>query len=439
MFPSPEYRLAILILLLSFILSACGGAPAPGPGVQPGPRPTNAGPSDVTLARSTKQRQASPDVADAALSELAAGNTAFALDLYQAIQGQDGNLFYSPYSISLALAMTYAGARGETERQMADTLHFALPQEQLHPAFNALDLQLTQQDQGEDAFKLKVANSLWGQKDFAFRPEFLDLLAENYGAGLRLVDFMDESAREQARLTINKWVEEQTEDKIKELLKQGILTQDTRLVLANAIYFKAEWEQPFLNGTKEEPFTLLDGTQVTAPTMSRRAMTRYAGGEDYQAVEIAYKGGRMSMVVFLPAPGQFEAFEASLDAERINAILQGLKQEDIRLFMPKFKYEAELSLAQTLADRGMPDAFDPLQADFSGMTGKRNLFIKHVEHKAFVAVDELGTEAAAATGIVSEIVSMPIEVRVDRPFIFLIRDGETGAILFVGRVVDPRA
>jgi len=409
--------LAIAMALLSLTAAGCGS------------------PARVAIAQSARPRETSPGVTNAALSELSAGNSAFAFDLYQAIRTEDGNLFYSPYSLSIALAMTYAGARGETERQMAETFHYSLPQDRLHPAFNALDLKLTAQD--KKSFELKTANSVWAQADYDFLPDYLDALAENYGAGLRLVDFVDQGEQEKSRVAINDWVSEQTEDKIQDLLAPGILTKMTRLVLANAIYFKAEWETPFLNGTNDGEFTLLNGDKVTVPMMSRRAETRHAEGDGYQAVEIPYKGDRIRMIILLPTLGQFEAFEQSLDNERLNAILESLTPTDVKLFMPKFQYAATLPLEDTLSEMGMPDAFTPFVADFSGLDGTHDLYLSHVVHKAFVAVDEMGTEAAAASGVVAEIVSLPIYVTLDRPFIFVIRDLETDAILFIGRVLNP--
>jgi serpin B len=395
------------------------------------------------LLQSNIQRETSPAADAQELKELAAGNSTFAFDLYQALRGEPGNLFYSPYSLSVALAMTYAGARGETESQMAATLHYTLPQEQLHPAFNALDMALAGAgDQQDGAFQLNVANSLWGQQGFPFRQEFLDLLAKNYASGLRLVDYIDEAQREQARQAINNWVSAATHGKIDELFEKGILTDATRLVLANAIYFKGEWSEPFLNGTQEAPFTRLDGSQVSVPTMSRRATTPYTAGEDFQAVDLPYKGGRVAMLVLLPAAGQFEAFESRLNQEQAQAILQDLEASDVKLYMPKFQFSAEYTLEETLKAMGMPDAFDMQRADFSGMYDRQkaggNLYLSHVVHKAFVAVDEIGTEAAAASGVVAEIESMPVELRIDRPFIFLIHDLQTGTILFAGRVVNPR-
>jgi serpin B len=370
------------------------------------------------------------------LAALSEGNRAFAMDLYQAVRGEHGNLFFSPYSVSLALAMAYAGARGDTEADMASTLHFTLPQERLHPAFNELDLSLA--EAGDEAFRLNIANALWGQQGFDFLPEYLDTLAVNYGAGLRLADFMDPAAREQARQAINAWVSGETEGKIPELLAQGTLGDDTRLVLTNAIYFKADWETPFVaESTRPAPFTLLDGSAVQAPTMARRAQTGYAAGDGVEALELTYNGGRASMVILLPAPGTFEAFEAGLDSATLDEVVGRLQPTDLEIYVPKFKYAAELSLAETLAGMGMPSAFDAGAADFSGMDGRRDLVVTGVIHKAYVAVDEKGTEAAAATGLVVGATSMPQTVAVDRPFIYLIRDRETGTVLFMGRVVNP--
>jgi serpin B len=418
-----------LAVLVSVQVAGCAATP----GTEP-----------VALAQSDMPRDTSPNVEEAALAELSAGNRAFAFDLYQAIRSEEGNLFFSPYSLSVALAMTYAGARGNTEQQMAQVLHFTLPQDELHPAFNALDLSLTEQSSGE-GFRLATANALWAQKDYSFLPEFLDTIALNYGGGVRLVDFIEPAAREQARQTINDWVSEQTEGKIKDLITEGILTEWTRLVLTNAIYFKADWEEPFeASKTTEQPFTRLDNTQVTVPMMTQRGMYAYVESNEYQAIEIPYKGGRAVMVILLPKPGQFEMVESSLGGEQVNAILQSLQSRDktlvdVQLSLPKFQYEARLNLAGMLANMGMSEAFSG-SADFSGMDGTRNLLIAHVVHKAFVAVDEKGTEAAAASGIMQEIVIAPAATMTcDRAFIFLIYDKQTGAILFVGRVLDPTA
>jgi serpin B len=400
------------------------------------------------VARSDVERETLPAVPDADLARLAAGNSAFAFDLYQALrEGGPDNLFYSPYSISIALAMTYAGARGETERQMAETMHFAdLAQEALHPAFNRLDQVLAARGQGAagkkegEGFRLHIANALWGQQGYPFLEAFLDTLARNYGAGLRLVDYIQ--AAEQARVTINDWIAAQTEDRIKDLIPPGAIDSMTRLVLTNAIYFNAAWQFPFDEArTADGPFTRIDGSQVQVPMMQATESFGYAAGEGYQAVDLLYDGGELSMVVLLPAEGAFDAFQAALDAGQVSGILRQLSRQQVALTMPKFEFESEFQLASVLQGMGMTEAFNS-SADFSGMTGTRELFISDVIHKAFVAVDESGTEAAAATAVImkfSAVPAEPVQVSVDRPFIFLIRDIETGTILFVGRVMDPSA
>jgi len=394
------------------------------------------------ILRSEKPRATSPDVPAADLAELVAGNSAFAFDLYQAIRGEEGNLFYSPYSISLALAMTYAGARGDTEQQMSDTLHYSLPQGRLHPAFNALDLELASRAEGVEGqdgrFRLNIANSIWGQTGYSFLPQFLDILAQNYGAGLRVLDFVNEP--EDSRVTINDWVSDETEAKIEDLLPPHSITPATVLVLTNAIYFNAAWLHPFEEElTHDGTFNLLDGDQVTVPMMEQTEYFGYAEGEGYQAVELPYDGQELSMVILLPEAGRFEEFTSALDSEATALILTDVSPQEVHLTMPRFAYESGFSLKETLAAMGMPAAF--AGADFSGMDGTRSLFIDDVFHKAFVAVDEAGTEAAAATAVVvaRAAPTPPREVTVDRPFVFMIRDIDTEAILFLGHVGNPSA
>jgi serpin B len=404
-------------------------------------------PAAGEVLQSDKERITSPDVLTGDQASLVEGNSAFAFELHQALRGKEGNLFYSPYSISLALAMTYAGARGETAKQMSDTLQFLLEQAKLHPAFNWLSAELAGRGQGAqgkdgEGFRLNIVNAIWGQKDYEFLSDFLDILAENYGAGLRILDFMNEA--EQSRLAINDWVSERTEGRIEDLIPPGAINELTRLVLTNAIYFNAAWKYPFDEGlTANGPFYLLDGRQVIVPMMRETESFGYGKGEGYQAVELPYDGGELSMVILLPASGNFEAFEAGLQAQEVSDIISGLRPTQVALTMPKFEFDSEFGLKDTLADMGMPVAFSPDEADFSGMTGNSELFISDVIHKAFVAVDEAGTEAAAATAVIVGTTSMPteppVEVTVDRPFIFLIRDIETGSILFVGRVLNPGA
>jgi len=415
-----------LAAIASLLLSACG-------------------PSGGEIAQSKLKRVTAPDAAPSDLSELVAGNNAFAFDMYRAARSSDDNLFYSPYSISLALAMAYAGARGETASQMADTLHFTLPSDRFHPAFNALDL-AQRPEQASDVskkqrFELSIVNSMWGQKDWPFLPEFLDTIALNYGAGMRLVDY--QTAPEPARKAINDWVSDETKGRIEDLIPQGVIDRLTRLVLVNAIYFKAAWEYPFEESlTEDGPFKLLDGSQVSVPMMSLDTPERlgYLDREDFQAVTLPYKGGLAEMVILLPDEGQFEAFEASLTAERFAGILSGIETQSVNLTVPKFSFTRDLSLNKILAGMGIKDAFDPALADFSGIDGSRDLYIQAALHKAFIAVDEAGTEAAASTAIVIGLTSLPISeisIRIDRPFIFVIRDISTGSILFLGRVVNP--
>jgi serpin B len=402
---------------------------------------------DVDADGEIKGAEATPpaEVGPADVTKLVDGNTAFALDLYQRLREQEGNLFYSPYSISLALAMTYAGARGETEAQMAEALRFSLPQEQLHVAFESLAQALASRGEGaegkdEEGFRLNVANALWGQEDYHFLEAFLELVDRYYGGGLRPVDFV--GSPEQARETINAWVEDETEGRIQDLIPAGLLDALTRLVLTNAIYFNAAWAEPFESDfTQDGPFYLLDGGEISVPMMRQTTSLPYHAGEGYQAVELFYDSYELSMVILLPAEGGLEAFESSLDAEKLASIIQELSHEQVALTMPRFEFDAEFSLKQALAALGMAQAFTD-DADFSGMTGNRELFISEVLHKAFVSVDEAGTEAAAATAVVmkeSAAPAEPIEVTLDHPFLFLIRDVQTGTILFLGRVVDPSA
>jgi len=391
--------------------------------------------------RSALPRELNPAVAPAQLDEIVAGNTAFAADLYGRVRTESGNLFMSPYSISLALAMTYAGANGTTASQMADTLHFTLPPAELHAAWNALDLELASRaaaaSSTERPFRLSIANSIWGQQGKAFEAPFLDTLAVNYGAGLHVLDF--QANPEAARGTINAWVEQQTNDKIVDLLPAGSITDLTKLVLTNAIYFSAAWNEPFeAANTADRAFTLAGGSTIQVPTLSQNALNAYAAGADYAAAQLAYDGEQLGMLVIVPT-GDFGAFEASLDATKLAAITASLHEAQLDLQLPKFRFDAPLGLADTLQAMGMTDAFTGA-ADFSGIDGTRDLAISDVVHKGFVGIDEAGTEAAAATAVIIGDTSAPepATLHADRPFIFAIRDLPTGAILFVGRVVDPR-
>jgi serpin B len=302
---------------------------------------------------------------------------------------------------------------------------------------NALDAVLVGRSQGED-FQLRIANALWGQKGHSFLEAFLDVLAVNYGAGLRLLDFATDP--EGARRAINDWVSQQTQERIKDLIPQGGVDAATRLVLANAIYFNGKWAHPFdTSRTRDGIFHTLDGREMPVPMMRMPEPEGlpYLSGDGYQAVELPYQGEEMSMLILAPDEGRFEEFQADLDAQFLQTMVEGFAPRQVYLTLPKFSYESEFSLVQTLAAMGMPDAFGA--ADFSGMDGTQNLFISDVFHKAFVAVDEAGTEAAAATAVVigESLPSVEVELTIDRPFVFLVHDRETGSILFLGQVVDP--
>ncbi|KPJ51062.1 MAG: hypothetical protein AMJ41_00345 [candidate division Zixibacteria bacterium DG_27] len=366
------------------------------------------------------------------------GNNAFALDLYAQLKKEQGNLFFSPFSISTALGMTYAGARGNTERQMAEVLHFELGQEGLHPAFRELFMELNSRPGGR-RYELSVANALWGQKGYRFLEEFRELVRKNYGGGLNQVDFV--KARETARRTINTWVEGETRGKITDLLKPGIINSWTRLVLTNAIYFKGYWASRFKEElTQEAPFTLVTGGKVNVPMMHLNGEFRYMEMDDLQALELPYLGGDLSMVVFLPKETDgIRNFEPSLTAGSLKKWLVRFREQEVLVALPKFKMTCDFRLDQALKSMGMTDAFE--EADFSGMTGRKELFIAAVVHKAFVEVNEEGTEAAAATAVVMEkgaVGQRPPVFRADHPFLFLIRDLRSNSILFLGRVMDPR-
>jgi len=374
------FKISVLSAGLSLLLSACGSS------------------ASASIAKSDLQRVKAPDAPPGDIQALVDNNNAFAFDLYRSLQTQDGNLIYSPYSISLALAMTYAGARGETESQMAQTLHFP-SQDQLHPAFNALDLQLAERGKAasdeETPFQLNIANAVWAEQTYPFLQSFLDTIALNYGAGIRLADFINQY--EAVRKEINNWVSDQTEDKIKDLIPEGVLDTNTRMALVNAIYFKADWLHPFdADSTRDAPFHLLDGSEITVSMMNQGTFIPYAKGDGWQAIELAYQGETAAMDVIVPDEGRFEEVESSLDYETASAVLGSLQPTSVSLGLPKFKFESAFGLADQLKALGMTDAFDPDQADLTGMSERNDLYISAVVHKAFVAVDEKGTEAAAA-------------------------------------------
>jgi len=414
-----SFRRVLLVALLG--LAACTASAE-----DPTAPSDGADEQDVTKAVSTKA--------------LVKGNNAFAADLYGELATGDDNLFFSPYSISSALAMTYAGAKSDTAGAMRGTLH--LPTGNVHAAFKALDAELAKRNKIEgdrkgDGFQLSIANSLWGEKSQHFESAFLSTTKTNYGAGLELADFKHQPDAERVR--INGWVEDKTNDKIKDLLPAGILKTDTKLVLVDAIYFKASWDKAFEPAnTKKAKFTALDGKKTDVDMMSQRSRMKYVGTEDVDAVALPYLGGDVELLAIAPKTGKLRSF----DANDIESIYGKLSVEEVNLKLPKFKIDgASVKLKDTLTKMGMGVAFSD-DANFSGMTGKDELKISDVVHKAFVGLDEKGTEAAAATAVimVGKTAVFPkqvYDVTFDRPFVFAIRDVPTGQILFMGRITKP--
>lgn len=371
---------------------------------------------------------------------IARSNDQFALDLYGRLRARDGNLFFSPTSISAALAMTYAGAEGETQREMAQVLHLQLAGEQVHPAFAALLANLQAPPQA--AYELRIANRLWGQTGYDFRREYLDTTRRHYGAELAQVDFRGQP--ENVRVEINRWVEKQTHDRIVDLLPSGSITGMTRLVLTNAVYFKGTWSSTFdKRATRPAAFTTADGERVEVPLMYQSETFGYAENDLLQILEMPYRGDDLSMVILLPKQrGALKDVEDQLTTENLAGWLKQLGRAEVQSYVPRFKLTEQFSLNATLAGLGMPSAFDPREANFAGMNGRRDLYISDAVHKAFVDVNEEGTEAAAATGIVFGVTSAPSRIerfRADHPFVFMIRHRATGGILFLGRLSDPAA
>jgi serpin B len=423
--------------LLSAALAGCGG------------QGSNSGQQQTAVTKSNAQREPNPQVSAADRATLASDNETFALAAYQKMVPRDGNIVFSPASISIALAMAYAGAAGTTASEMAAALHYTLPPERLHPAFDWLDLQINSRginSRGEKLLgadggpmRLHVVNAAWAERTYTFKSDYLDILATSYGAGINLLDFL--TASESARLTINAWVAAQTENKILDLLPTGAVDSSTRLVLTNAVYFNAAWKVPFdPQNTHDFSFTLLDGSQVTTKFMGAElANTPAVQGAGFVAVELPYQDEQLSMLVVVPDSGTFAAFESSLDSAKLDSIVAGLMPRSVLLGLPRFKVETGQSLEDLLKALGMTSAFDFGPADFSGMDGTRNLYISKVIHKAFIDVAEKGTEAAAATAVVMNAGAMPVGLNIDanRPFLYFLRDQPTGAILFMGRVLDP--
>ncbi|MGK4000321.1 serpin family protein [Sorangium sp. So ce1024] len=385
-----------------------------------------------------------PDVSAEDQASLSRNNASFALDLGRALHSATENVIYSPFSISTALAMTYAGARQGTEQAMAATMRFELPQERLHPAFNHVDLHLNKLAKGSNpsgggGFRLHTANAIWSQIGLTLEKPFLNVLSENYGAHVRLADFAADPAG--AEGLINAWVSDRTEEKIPKLL-DGSVTAETVSVLVNAIYFDAAWKTPFSKGaTQPGTFRRGDGTSVTARMMNGSQEALYGAGDGWEAVQMMYGGAPVSMFLVLPDEGTADTFQESLDGAALEAIITSMEERSVDITMPKFSFGSSFSLKEALTGLGMEAAFSP-GADFTGMVAGADLWIHDVVHKAIIDVDEDGTEAAGSTGVIVNSTGSgnfpePAAIVLDRPFFFFIRDLPTGALLFAGRVNDP--
>lgn len=394
----------------------------------------------VAAPHPAAQQKSSPPSATEV--EAVKGSNAFAVDLYAHLRSQPGNLFFSPESISTAFAMAYAGARGQTAAEMQHVFHFTLPQAQLDAAMGEL---LAGMNAAHKGYQLRVADALWAQENAGFLPDYLKIVQSDYAAGFHRVNFR--ASPEGVRDTINKWVEQQTNNKIQNLIAPGVLTPATRLVLTNAIYFKGDWLNTFEKvSTQTEEFHTSASQFVMAPLMHRTGSFRYFDGGTFQALELPYEGGDLSMDVLLPkAIDGLPALEQSFTASNVNGWLEKFEPEDkIILTFPRFTMTKQFELSNALSAMGMPQAFGG-SANFSGMTGKPDFTISAAIHKAYIDVNEQGTEAAAATSIIMRATAMrvpfpappPIVFRADHPFLFMIRDTKTGAILFLGRVTDP--
>ena len=405
------------------------------------------------------EESVAPVMEEITMETMASQANDFAARFYgQVASGETGNLFFSPLSIHSALAMTFAGSRGQTAEQMREVLAFQGAPDALgeHQAYSELLDSLNDAPtvsfevwnaEGPEmverpAFDLVVANRLWGQVGFSWLQSFLDVTSNQYNASLAELDFQGDT--EGARNSINEWIEETTHDRIQDLIPSGALDEATRLVLTNAIYFKANWVEEFPEHmTSDQTFHLANGGRISVPTMTRTDHYNYAEFDHGQILEMPYEQNALSMLVVLPSDeeGALSNTEQQLDAGELMADIDALERRRVEVWLPKFRLEQEIDLNEVLATMGMPIAFTE-SADFSGMTEEAQLMLTRALHKAFVAVDEKGTEAAAATAMIASLTSMPppeetMIFRADRPFIFLIRHNPTGTILFMGRVMDP--
>jgi serpin B len=400
----------------------------------PGNEPENE-PGNSSIPAVLNEEGATP----AGIKNAADANNQFATALYSKIK-DEGNVFFSPYSISSAFGMVYEGAAGKTAEEIRAAFGFPNDSGERRASFASIFNRLNDKNAKYD---LRSANALWAQKDYVFLNSYIDVLKNFYGAEANNVDFKESA--ENVRQEINSWVESKTNNKIKDLFAEGSLNAMTRLVLTNAVYFKGLWESPFEKAnTSQQDFYLDSGSKVSVSTMNKKEDFSYAESGGVKVLEMPYQGEKLSMVIFLPAKGSTISFEESLSLEKITELRNKLTGADVVVSIPKFKFDESYSLNDSLKKLGVSEAFVPGGADFSGMDGTKNLFIDLVVHKAFIEVNEEGTEAAAATGVTMSATAMPVETepftfKADHPFIFLIQDNESGNILFMGKVANPNS
>jgi serpin B len=411
----------VLATLLSLSLVAVIGLPVVGCGSQ--------SVNGASVLEGKSQTKPSPQ-ANSDMSTVATAGNAFAFDLFGTLRSKEQNLVYSPYGLSVVLSMAMGGAKGDTYQELADTLHLDLPADRLFPALGALDQSL------DHISDLTSASSLWGQKGLSYQRDYIDLLGKTYGAPLRLVDFQSDYPA--AVKTINEWASKNTNGRIPQVAAPGSPpAPPVNFMLTNAVYLKAKWVEPFKpEQTSQGPFHLPVGESVQVPIMHRTGHFNYASLGGLEAVEIPYKDGRLSFVALVPALGQFESVGGSLSSEQVERLITAMADREVSLGLPRFTFSSSPDVTAGLRSLGLVTPFTGA-ADFSGIATIGS-FVFRVAEEAFIVVDEEGTEAAAGATVVGVASAPDVMLMIDRPFYFLVRDTETGAILFLGQVTDPR-
>ena len=430
-------RLLLTSLAVFFLLSACV------PNTNEPEPITNLPVEEKEMLTGKVDYNPNPQFTPEEAKSLADANNQFAFDLYQQLKSGQGNLLYSPYSLYQALTMVYGGARGDTASQIRDVLHYPISDEELHRVSNGLNIVLSStpgaSDKGDQAFTLQIANALWAMQNSHIEESYLDLLSENYSAGMRTVDFAQSP---EAASLINQWAQDNTNNKIMEIANASMFNTDTRLALTNAVYFKGAWRLPFMEAnTNKDLFNLLNGEKIEVDMMRATEEFRALKNDQVQIVELGYTKSPIVMDLIAPVDGSWEAFSQTLTAGLLDDYLEQLTRNKVILSLPKFKIETpEMDLTNPMQDLGMIDLFG-MDADLSGMTGDKSLLISTLVQKAFIDVNEAGTEAAAVTIAVAQEKGMispePITITFDKPFLFLIRDTQTGTILFIGQLMKP--